>query len=531
MEDLIGLYAPRLSLARSVEVPQAFKDFYNVSFSSIRAEAIPEPVRLFLEDVLAAVPGMIEVPGLLVRDTFSQVSLPSGYRSDYQEESEAKFPHAQSLATPLEEVQSEPEAMVDQTEVDIAPPTEVVHEEPKPETELVAEAPTVEIAEEALTKTADTTEEYDADVSQSQVTQSQAEVDTPAQPQPLSRRAKKARQTALKAALSPIVSEDAEQSRSAASSRQTTPASSVGNMDNSHVGETVDQAAVSVQVDQEDVFGPAARTIVSGKKVKTRKSKRGSKRPLGESESESAIPCPKIESQLAGLPMAKRSRLSEEPTPAEADSSHSLPAPTALVPATSEVTTESAESAEPAECITVYESPPRHSDTRRSKRRSRLEGVSSEIIDFSGIPPPVSTGNEKSKTSLLNSARGWLARMPSLFSPTMPITSPTQPTKPVVAAVMDDMDDTASVRTTTSASEHGEGEPVVLIEVPKRKRGRPRKSESLPSVLQAKPRKMEEEDELLLSPETAVKRRREEEGDIAAAVERGECWKQLCGGR
>ena len=529
MEDLIGLYAPRLSLARSVEVPQAFKDFYNVSFSSIRAEAIPEPVRLFLEDVLAAVPGMIEVPGLLVRDTFSQVSALCGYRPDFQEESEAKFPHAQSLATPVEEVQSEPEVLVDQTEVDIAPPTEVVHEEPKPETELVAEAPTVEIAEEALTKTADTTEEYDADVSQSQVTQSQAVADTPAQPQSLSRRAKKARQTALKAALSPIVSEEGEQSQSAVSSRQSTPAS-IGTADNAHVGETVDQAAVSMQVDQEDVFGPAARTIVSGKKVKTRKSKRGSKRPLGESESESAIPCPKIESQLAGLPVAKRSRLSEEPTPAEADSSHSLPAPTALVPATSEVTTESAESAEPAECITVYESPPRHSDTRRSKRRSRLEGVSSEIMDFSGTPPPVSTGNEKSKTSLLNSARGWLARVPSLFSPTMTITSPTQPTKPVVAEMVDDMDDTASVRTTTSASEHGEGEPVVLIEVPKRKRGRPRKSESLPSVLQAKPRKVEEEDELLLSPETAVKRRREEEGDIAAAVERGECWKHSCGG-
>ena len=74
MEDLISLYAPRLSLAQSVDVPRAFKDFYKVSFSSVRAENIPEAVRFFLEDVLAAVPGMIEVPGLLVRDTFSQVS-------------------------------------------------------------------------------------------------------------------------------------------------------------------------------------------------------------------------------------------------------------------------------------------------------------------------------------------------------------------------------------------------------------------------------------------------------------------------
>jgi len=74
MESLISLYAPRLSLAKSVDVPRAFKEFYHVSFPSIRAESIPETVRLFLEEVLAAVPGMIEVPGLLVRDTFSQVS-------------------------------------------------------------------------------------------------------------------------------------------------------------------------------------------------------------------------------------------------------------------------------------------------------------------------------------------------------------------------------------------------------------------------------------------------------------------------
>jgi len=219
------------------------------------------------------------------------------------------------------------------------------------------------------------------------------------------------------------------------------------------------------------------------------------------------------------MPEAKRTRLSEEPTTAEADSSHSLPAPAALVPASSGPVEEG------EECINVYQSPPRSADTRRSKRRARLEGVSSEIIEFSGSPPPAErSGGEKGRTSLLNSARGWLARVPSLFSPTMPIQPPTQPAKAVVAdTVDDDMDDTASVRTSTSASEHGEGEPVVLIEVPKRKRGRPRKSESLPSILHARSRsRAGEDDELLLSPETAVKRRREEEGDIAAAVERGE---------
>ena len=204
---------------------------------------------------------------------------------------------------------------------------------------------------------------------------------------------------------------------------------------------------------------------------------------------------------------------------AEAESSHSLPAPTALVPASSEPTDEA------EDCITVYLSPVRTtSDDRRPSRRSNLENTSSEIIDLSGSPPLAERSNgDKGRTSLLNSARVWLARVPSLFSPTMPVQAPTQPTKSAVADTIEpEFDDSASIRTATSASEHGEGEPVVLIEVPKRKRGRPRKSESLPSVLQARPRRLEDEDELLLSPETAVKRRREEEGDIAAAVERGE---------
>ena len=139
--------------------------------------------------------------------------------------------------------------------------------------------------------TGDTTEEYDADVSQSQPTQSQAPT-THEKPKPLSRRAKKALKSARKSTLSPIASEEAEPSQvelpqSVSSSRQSTPASieeAVGLP--VLAGETVDRAAVSMQVDGSDVFGPASKTIVKGRKNKSRKYKRAAKRPLGESESE-----------------------------------------------------------------------------------------------------------------------------------------------------------------------------------------------------------------------------------------------------
>jgi hypothetical protein len=150
---------------------------------------------------------------------------------------------------------------------------------------------TAEVLAENVTVNGDITEEYDADVSQSQPTQNQAEVLQAQlqqdQPKPLSRRAKKALKSARKSTLSPVISEEAEPSQSVASSRQSTP-----NLIEEAVSiptpadETVDQAAVSMQVDNEDVFGPATKAIAKGRRGKTRKEKRALKRPLGESESE-----------------------------------------------------------------------------------------------------------------------------------------------------------------------------------------------------------------------------------------------------
>lgn len=174
---------------------------------------------------------------------------------------------------------------MDSTEAEVVLPTETISEEHAPIRTQITTGEITEAQIADVTTTGETTEEYDADVSQSQPTQSQAIKETQAQPQPLSRRARKAQQSALKAALVPVVSEGAEPSHSATSSRQSTPGSSVNGVKRlTHIGETVDQAAVSMEV---DVFGTAAKAIVRGKKSKGRKGKRSAKRPLGESESES----------------------------------------------------------------------------------------------------------------------------------------------------------------------------------------------------------------------------------------------------
>ncbi len=74
LDDLIDIYAPRLSRAQSSAVPAAFKDFWQSCFQSAQLDYSDE-VADFLRDVLAAVPGMIHVSGLAVPDSWSEVSM------------------------------------------------------------------------------------------------------------------------------------------------------------------------------------------------------------------------------------------------------------------------------------------------------------------------------------------------------------------------------------------------------------------------------------------------------------------------
>lgn len=74
LDRYIDIFAPRLSLAVSAEVPRAFQAFWASSFANVvRAEDLSEDVVAFLQEVVDAVPGMIVVNGLAVQASVSQV--------------------------------------------------------------------------------------------------------------------------------------------------------------------------------------------------------------------------------------------------------------------------------------------------------------------------------------------------------------------------------------------------------------------------------------------------------------------------
>jgi hypothetical protein len=84
MDELIDIFAPRLNRGVTTAVPAAFNAFYEGAFAAVRAGEMSERVRTFFEEVVAAVPGMIDVPGLQVQDTFSQVSCLFGTREGFR---------------------------------------------------------------------------------------------------------------------------------------------------------------------------------------------------------------------------------------------------------------------------------------------------------------------------------------------------------------------------------------------------------------------------------------------------------------
>ena len=124
LSDLLDIYAPRLSRAQSISVPQIFQAFWT-PFSSIHADQFDDKVRSFTEQVLAAVPGLIAVPGLVIGEVMSQ------------EESASRYPHALGVERILgssaedqkhvEEVsrgnqrEGEGEVLIDDSEMEIDP--------------------------------------------------------------------------------------------------------------------------------------------------------------------------------------------------------------------------------------------------------------------------------------------------------------------------------------------------------------------------------------------------------------------------
>ncbi|ORY30526.1 hypothetical protein BCR39DRAFT_505059 [Naematelia encephala] len=107
LDSYIDIYAPRLSRARTPAVPAAFQSFWNSGFSGVGLE-LSEDVKEFLGELLAAVPGMIEVAGLSSIEPLSE------------EESQARFPNAQNLRI-IDNNASPSHILVDQTtEISVA---------------------------------------------------------------------------------------------------------------------------------------------------------------------------------------------------------------------------------------------------------------------------------------------------------------------------------------------------------------------------------------------------------------------------
>lgn len=85
LDAYIDIYAPRLSRAQSPEVVRQFQHFWRRCFEG-KPIALSADARGFLQDVVAAVPGLINVIGLESVEWLDET------------ESEKKFPHSQSLA-------------------------------------------------------------------------------------------------------------------------------------------------------------------------------------------------------------------------------------------------------------------------------------------------------------------------------------------------------------------------------------------------------------------------------------------------
>ncbi|WWC88518.1 uncharacterized protein L201_003429 [Kwoniella dendrophila CBS 6074] len=102
LNTLAELYIPRISKGNSSAVPLAFQSFWNNTFGTGSSEALQysEDVAYFLRDLLTAVPGMINCPGL---EGSSQLS---------EEESLGKFPHIQATQLrPSPSVETEVQAV------------------------------------------------------------------------------------------------------------------------------------------------------------------------------------------------------------------------------------------------------------------------------------------------------------------------------------------------------------------------------------------------------------------------------------
>ncbi|BEJ13875.1 hypothetical protein CspHIS471_0310490 [Cutaneotrichosporon sp. HIS471] len=151
MNNLIDIYAPRLSCARSAAVPTAFQDFWRRSFQPAGGLEYSDDVAGFLQDVLTAVPGLIIVEGL--------------YSDESQSCASDRFPFAESVQPQIVE------PAVAQDFEDIVPETQNSRGEYEEEADEAVDLSLDEAGSPRPTPANPSTDshtDYDADVSQSQ---------------------------------------------------------------------------------------------------------------------------------------------------------------------------------------------------------------------------------------------------------------------------------------------------------------------------------------------------------------------------
>lgn len=73
-DKILDIVAPRLSRAVSRAVPEAFQRLW-IHFSGIQYRTFSEEARTFLEEVVGAAPGLIEVKDMSVSDDMPEVSI------------------------------------------------------------------------------------------------------------------------------------------------------------------------------------------------------------------------------------------------------------------------------------------------------------------------------------------------------------------------------------------------------------------------------------------------------------------------
>jgi len=72
-DKLLDIIAPRLSRAVSRAVPEAFQRLWS-HFSAVRFRDFSQDARTFLEEVVAAAPGLIDVQDMAAFDDMAEVS-------------------------------------------------------------------------------------------------------------------------------------------------------------------------------------------------------------------------------------------------------------------------------------------------------------------------------------------------------------------------------------------------------------------------------------------------------------------------